>query len=77
MIYAVLPNVSDDENIDLTVYLQRAKESRQATRLRIKYQETSDSRRCNLRRSNVECQPGDRVWVWVPIRQRGLKEKLL
>uniref|UniRef100_A0A224Z9C5 Tick transposon n=1 Tax=Rhipicephalus zambeziensis TaxID=60191 RepID=A0A224Z9C5_9ACAR len=73
----MLPNVTDEENIDVTAYLQRAEEARQLARLRIKNQQTTDSRRYNLRRRFVEYQPGDRVWVWTPMRRRGLCEKLL
>uniref|UniRef100_A0A224Z570 Pol polyprotein n=1 Tax=Rhipicephalus zambeziensis TaxID=60191 RepID=A0A224Z570_9ACAR len=73
----MLPNVTDEENIDVTTYLQRAEEARQLARLRIKKQQRTDSRRYNLRRRHTEYQPGDRVWVWTPIRRRGLSEKLL
>ena len=74
---AMLPDVSDEENLDVATYLQRAEEGRQLARLRIKNQQRTDSRHYNLRRRYVEYQPGDRVWVWTPIRRRGLSEKLL
>lgn len=74
---AMLPNVTDEENLDVSEYLQRAEEARQLARLRIKNQQTTDSHRYNLRRRFVEYQPGERVWVWTPIRRRGLSEKLL
>ncbi|XP_072144216.1 uncharacterized protein conv [Dermacentor andersoni] len=74
---AMLPHVTDEENVDVASYLQRAEEARQLARLRIKNQQRTDSRHYNLRRRFVEYQPGDRVWVWTPIRRRGLSEKLL
>ncbi|KAK8771367.1 hypothetical protein V5799_025390 [Amblyomma americanum] len=74
---AMLPNVTDEENLDVATYLQRAEEARQLARLRIQNQQRTDSRHYNLRRRYVEYQPGDRVWVWTPIRRRGLSEKLL
>ncbi|XP_075550814.1 uncharacterized protein LOC142584586 [Dermacentor variabilis] len=72
----MLPDVTD-ENLDVATYLQRAEEARQLARLRIKNQQRTDSRHYNLRRRFVEYQPSDRVWVWNPIRRRGLSEKLL
>ncbi|KAK8779773.1 hypothetical protein V5799_018887 [Amblyomma americanum] len=74
---AMLPNVTEEENVDVAAYLQRAEEARRLARLRIKDQQRSDARRYNLRRRNAEYKPGDQVWVWTPIRRRGLSEKLL
>lgn len=58
-------------------FLQRAEEARQLARLRIKDQQRLDARRYNLRRRDTEYKPGDQVWVWTPVRRRGLSEKLL
>ncbi|XP_072142934.1 uncharacterized protein [Dermacentor andersoni] len=74
---AMLPNVTEEENVDVAAYLQRAEEARRLARLRIKDQQRTDTRRYNLRRRNAEYKPGDQVWVWTPIRRRGLSEKLL
>ncbi|KAK8777518.1 hypothetical protein V5799_029140 [Amblyomma americanum] len=74
---AMLPNITEEENVDVAAYLQRAEEARRLARLRIKDQQRSDARRYNLRRRNAEYKPGDQVWVWTPIRRRGLSEKLL
>lgn len=74
---AMLPNVTDENNLDVAAYLQRAEEARQLARLRIKDQQRTDARRYNLRRREVKYKPGDRVWVWTPVRRRGLSEKLL
>ncbi|XP_070385030.1 uncharacterized protein [Dermacentor albipictus] len=73
----MLPHVSDEENLDVATYLQRAEEARQLARLRIKNQQRTDSRHYNLRRICLEYHPGDHVWAWTPIRRRGLSEKLL
>ncbi|KAM7285125.1 DDE-type integrase/transposase/recombinase [Ixodes scapularis] len=59
------------------VVAQRAEEVRQLARLLIQDQQRVDAGRYNLRRRDVHFQPGDRVWVWTPIRRRGLSEKLL
>ncbi|XP_070377127.1 uncharacterized protein [Dermacentor albipictus] len=74
---AMLPHVTDEENLDVATYLQHDEEVRQLVRLRIKNQQRTDSRHYNLRRGFVEYQPGARVWVWTPIGRRGISEKLL
>lgn len=74
---AMLPNVTDENNLDVAAYLQRTEEARQLARLRIRDQQRTDARRYNLRRREVKYKPGDRVWVWTPVRRRGLSEKLL
>lgn len=78
MLDAMLPHVEDDDlNADIQDYLQRAEEARQLARVRITDQQLVDAGRYNLRRRDAEYHPGDRVWVWTPIRRRGLSEKLL
>ena len=78
MLDAMLPHdPSDDSTDDAQLVSQRAEEVRQLARLRIQAQQRVDAGRYNLRRRDVEFQPGDRVWVWTPIRRRGLSEKLL
>lgn len=74
---AMLPNVAGKENLDVTTYLQGAKETCQLSHLRIKNQQATNNRHYNLQRSFIEYQLGDRVLVWTPIRRRGLSEKLL
>lgn len=64
-----------DENIENLT--ERAEEARQLARIRIRTQQGIDARRYNMGRRNVEYQPGDLVWVWTPVRRRGLSEKLL
>ncbi|KAM7294020.1 DDE-type integrase/transposase/recombinase [Ixodes scapularis] len=78
MLDAMLPHEpAVDASDDAQVVAQRAEEVRQLARLRIKAQQRVDTGRYNLRRRDVHFQPGDRVWVWTPIRRRGLSEKLL
>ncbi|KAM7297650.1 uncharacterized protein ISCGN_022801 [Ixodes scapularis] len=78
MLDAMLPHEpADDGSDDAQVVAQRAEEVRQLARLRIQAQQRVDTGRYNLRRRDVHFQPGDRVWVWTPIRRRGLSEKLL
>lgn len=74
---AMLPDVTDESNLDVAAYLQRAEQARRLARERIQDQQRTDARRYNLRRRAVQYKPGDRVWVWTPIRRRGLSEKLL
>lgn len=38
---AMLPNITDEENLDLVTYLQHAEEARQLSRLRIRNQSTA------------------------------------
>lgn len=78
MLDTMLPHVEDEDlNSDVDSFLQRAEEARQLARLRIKDQQRLDVRRYNLRHRNTEYKPGDRIWVWTPVRRRGLGEKLL
>ncbi|KAM7305531.1 DDE-type integrase/transposase/recombinase [Ixodes scapularis] len=78
MLDAMLPHVpADDGNDDAQLISQRAGGARQLARIKIHDQQRVDARRSNLRRRDVHFQPGDRVWVWTPIRRRGLSEKLL
>ncbi|KAM7308039.1 DDE-type integrase/transposase/recombinase [Ixodes scapularis] len=73
MLDAMLPHdPTDDGTDDAQLVTQRA-EVRQLARLRIKDQQRVDAGRTLA----VEFQPGVRVWVWTPIRRRGLSEKLL
>lgn len=75
---AMLPIDETSENdYDVSDYIQRAEEARQLARLRIHQQQKADTHRYNLRRRDVQYAPGDRVWVWIPVRIRGLSEKLL
>lgn len=75
---AMLPVDHISENdCDSTEYIQRAEEARQLARYRIQQQQRADAHRYNLRRRDVQYAPGDRVWVWTPIRLRGRSEKLL
>ncbi|XP_070385736.1 uncharacterized protein [Dermacentor albipictus] len=46
---ALLPHVTNEENVDVASCLQRAEAARQLTRLRIKNQQRTDRRHCNLR----------------------------
>ncbi|XP_037523812.1 uncharacterized protein LOC119400743 [Rhipicephalus sanguineus] len=72
----MLRNITDEENLYVATYLQRADESRQLACLRIQNQQMTDSYGYYLRRCFVEYQPGHRVWVWPLIRRRWLSEKL-
>lgn len=58
-------------------FIQKAEEARQLARNRIRSQQSTDARRYNQSRRNVQYNPGDHVWVWTPVRHRGLSEKLL
>lgn len=75
---AMLP-VSDnaEQKPDISQFTQTAKEARQLARHRIKQQQRIDANRYNLRRREVDYVPGDRVWIWTPVRTPGLSEKLL
>lgn len=75
---AMLPVDETSENDhDISDFTERAEEARQLARHRIQQQQQTDANRYNLRRRDVQYAPGDRVWVWTPVRMRGLSEKLL
>lgn len=69
------PFVTTTENA--AEYAQRAEEARQLARFRIRYQQQYDAHRYNLRHREVTYEPGGKVWIWTPVRQRGKSEKLL
>lgn len=73
----LLPNNLSMFNTDAALFAQRAEEARQLARCRIQARQTADAHRYNLTHREVTFQPGDEVWVWTPIRQRGHSEKLL
>ncbi|WP_316399454.1 DDE-type integrase/transposase/recombinase [Bradyrhizobium sp. 33ap4] len=78
MLDAMLPHQPDPEiDLDAIRISERAEEARQLARVRIQQQQSRDAHRYNLRRREVRFAPGDLVWVWSPIRRRGLSEKLL
>lgn len=77
MLDAMLPHECDDSATDADIFTQRAEEARQLARLRIHQQQDYDAGRYNAHRRVVTFETGDRVWVWTPIRKRGLSEKLL
>lgn len=78
MLDAMLPHIpSESTHEDARMISQTAEEARQLARVRIQDQQRVDAHRYNLRRRNVSYRPGDRVWVWTPVRRRGLSDKLL
>uniref|UniRef100_A0A6G5AAI1 Putative tick transposon n=1 Tax=Rhipicephalus microplus TaxID=6941 RepID=A0A6G5AAI1_RHIMP len=75
---AMLPvNSMNEEDPDISEYVERAEEARQLARNRIIQQPDVDAHRYNLRRRDVQYSPADQVWVWTPVRARGLSEKLM
>lgn len=77
MLDAMLPHDGHDPNIGPQEFTQRAEEARQLERLCIQHQQGRDALRYNRRRQPVTFEPTDSVWVWTPIRPRGISEKLL
>lgn len=74
---AMLPIDDYDYPPDLDDFLQRAEEARQLARYRIRRQQQIYARHYNRRHRETRYEPGDKVWVWTPVRRRGLSEKLL
>lgn len=78
MLDAMLPHLDDgNQQPDVHTFLHLAEEARQLARLRIQNQQRRDAQRYNLRHRDARYTAGDRVWVWFPVRRRGLSEKLL
>lgn len=69
------PNYGDDSAAQQ--FVQRAEEARQLARIRIRDHQRADASRYDLRRRKVAFATGDLVWVWTPVRRRGLSTKLL
>lgn len=73
----LLPDNLAPFHTDAATFAQRAEDARELAQRRIQCRQTLDSRRYNLRHREVTYNPGDQVWVWTPVRQRGRSEKLL
>ena len=68
-------SVHDEPSLAAT--LCRAEEARRLARLRIVASQERSKRRYDIRRQHVCYSPGDLVWLWTPLRKRGLCQKLL
>lgn len=77
MLDAMLPHYDGDGDQNVQRFIQKAEEARQLAYHRITQQQRQDSLQYNARHKHAAFDPGDRVWVWSPIRRRGLSEKLL
>lgn len=77
MLDAMLPHDCNGSDGDAADFTERAEEARQLARVRITSQQERDARRYNLRHQFAAYTPGERVWIWSPVRRRGLSEKLL
>ena len=73
----LLPDAFATTTENAAQYAQRAEEARQLARMRIRSQQHYDAHRYNLRHREVAYHPGEKVWIWSPVRQRGRSEKLL
>lgn len=77
MLDAMLPHDGGGDDTTAQEFAQRAEEARQLARHRIRQQQLHDATTYNARHRHAAFQPGDNVWVWSPIRRRGLCEKLM
>lgn len=77
MLDAMLPHDTTSDNMQLSEFTERAEQARQLARVRTRQQQRYDTHRYNLRRRTAVFKPGEQVWVWAPVRRRGLSEKLL
>ncbi|XP_077491851.1 uncharacterized protein LOC144102459 [Amblyomma americanum] len=72
----ILPfSIYDEPSIATT--LCRAVEARRIARLRILDSQQRSKHRYDIRHQPISYDPGDRVWLWTPLRKRGLCQKLL
>lgn len=72
----ILPFFIHDEP-SLATTLCRAEEARQLARVRILSSQERSKNRYDARHQQVSYAPGDYVWLWTPLRKRGLCQKLL
>ena len=73
MLDAMLPcQDADLLTTDAEEFAERPEEARQLARLHIGQQKQADARRYNIRHRDLSYNPGDQVWVWTPVRRRGL-----
>lgn len=77
MLDAMLPCADDEITPDAASFVQEAEQARHLARLHIKRQHATDSQRYNLRHRKVTYNQVDQVWVWTPVRKKGLSKKLL
>lgn len=73
----MLPHKPNDEESDAMDFTQRAEEARQLARLQIGRRQHLNARRYNLCQQGVYFRPGEVVWLWTLILQRGLSKNLL
>lgn len=73
----LMPNVFDDQDTPVHEFVRRAEDARALARHRIQQHQLCNAARYNLRHRHAAFAPGDRVWVWTPVRRRGLSEKLM
>lgn len=72
----VLP-FSAHENLSVTEILCLAEEARRIARLRTLASQEKSKVRYDVRHRPVTYHPGDLVWLWTPVRRRGLCQKFL
>lgn len=65
------------DNDSITKVLCRAEEARRIARLRTLASQDRSKIRYDGRRLHVYFDPGDLVWLWTPLRKRGLCQKFL
>lgn len=73
---SILPFSLDTEP-SIANTLCRAEEARRIARIRTLASQHRSKQRYDRRRKDVSYLPGDVVWLWTPLRKRGLSEKLL
>lgn len=73
----LISNISDDQDTPVHEFVRRAEDARALARLRIQQHQLCNAARYDLRHRHAVFAPGDLVWVWTPVRRRGLSEKLM
>lgn len=68
---------SHQEDLSIAQTLCRAEEARQLARLRTLSSQEHSKSRYDAKHIPVEFSPGDYVWLWTPVRRKGLYRKFL
>ena len=71
------PDEPDKENDYVSQLIEKAEESRQLARIRTLQAQARDRQRYDAKHRVVIYEPGDLVWIFTPVRKKGLSEKLL
>ncbi|UYV67669.1 hypothetical protein LAZ67_5001527 [Cordylochernes scorpioides] len=78
MLDTLFPLLKDEDQEDYNrEIVTRAEETRQLARLHTLRAQEGNKRLYDAKHREVSYQPGDKVWIFIPVRKIGISEKLI